>query len=56
MIQWKWFQVAGGHNLDSLYLTDYFFTNRALRNELRSHKDPVTWKDPALRGSPAGVL
>lgn len=42
MTVWKWFQVLGGHNLDSLRLVDYSFINRALRNELRSYKDPVT--------------
>ena len=42
MTAWKWFQVLGGHNLDSLRLVDYSFINRALRNELRSYKDPVT--------------
>lgn len=47
MTAWKWFQVLGGHNLDSLCLVDYSFINRALRNELRSYKDPVTWKDAA---------
>lgn len=48
MTAWKWFQVLGGRNLDSLRLVDYSFINRALRNELRSYKDPVTWKDTAL--------
>lgn len=29
---WKWFQVLGGHSLDSLHLTDYSFIQTALEN------------------------
>lgn len=32
---WKWFQVLGGHNLDSLCLMDYSFINTALENKIK---------------------
>lgn len=32
---WKWFQVLGGHNLDSLCLMDYSFINTALGNKIK---------------------